>query len=176
MGGEGAARGRLPGRSHLLMSQCVPSCPRGGSLAPQHGSPHSALLWEGPPQGLARGSAVSRSSPGVPRGGAAHLANSGGNPPAPGQSQGVVHAHLDGAGKVPMPSCLGQDPKCSLLCSKAVSLGAGAPNSNHLPTPPQSRAWRTAPRVACLLREGGSSVSAQGGPTGSIMAPKDITS
>lgn len=122
-GGWEAARGRLPGRSHLLMSQCVPSCPRGGSLVPQRGSPYSALLWEGPPQGLA-GAQLFPAFPLGSRGeGAAHLATLG-----PHQHlvrvRGCPCASM-GWRKVPVPSCLGQDPKRSLLCSKGVSLGAG---------------------------------------------------
>ena len=75
------AQERLPGRSHTLMSQCVPSCPQGVSS--------SARL---PTQPLLRAWLGARVPPALLLGpGAARRGRSPGNlraPPAPGQSQG----------------------------------------------------------------------------------------
>ena len=87
--------------------------------------------------------------------------------------QGGAQAQASaGAYKVPIPSCPGQDPKCSLLGSKGRFLGGGrvpaelgvweTPNSNHSPPPDPSRAWRTAPKAACRGTKGGDRVSAKG--------------
>ena len=84
--------------------------------------------------------------------------------------------HLWNGTKSLSPPAWDRTPNAVSYVARVSPWGRGTPNSNHLPTPSPQQSLEDSPKVACLLREGGGSVSAQGSPTGSVMAPKDIAS
>lgn len=139
--------------------------------------PYSALLWEGPPKAWG-GPQLFPTLPLDWGAGAAHLANSGWGGPAPDQSWGVLSTHISWmVGTKSRPLLPGTGPQTQSPMWQGCLLGGRGHQTGTISPlrPPPSRAWRTAPKVACLPRECGDSVSAQGGPTSSKMAPKDVT-